>query len=770
MRRAVAPPFERNVSDVLKERAKALAESAIERALVAAGYEGVTLDRANLDAREVLRTRVRAARARRGIVSGQAVVFTGPGELGLRPVERILAGPAQVTVETLVTAVSPGTERAQWLRLPNAQPHFPYTPGYSGVGRVLAGGNEAMPVGSLVAIARLPHASVATVPASWATPVPDGVEPREAALVYLAIIAGYGVQRAGDVSGRRVCVVGAGTIGALALRMARLSAPSETIVVATSRAREEATLERGAGRFEVVAGAGAGAGAGGIDADVVIEATGDPQALRTAVSAAADGATIVLLGSSRGTTDAVPIAELQRRNLRMIGAHISCLATEAKRLDHDPFQAIASRFVGALATGDLRADDLVGDATDPRELGALYHRLADGTARAGYVDWACIPRDERVRVGSVLASPSLLPAHARVDATPAPAAPATGSLRFAVIGCGDIGGSNAKAVAAAGNAELTLSYDPVPELAAATAAKRGGSVAGSLEEAFDPSNVDAVLLSVPHDLHAPLVQRAAEAGLHVIVEKPLAVDLPSARSAIDAAAAAGVTLSVCFPFRYEPELRTARALVEAGALGEMRGSSLVFHADKADAYWLGGYSGRASSDWRQKKDRSGGGVLLMNMTHYIDFMRAIGGLEPQRVTAVARGDAGAEVEDAIAVTVEFAGGAIGSLVGSGSTRGRPENRFDLWGEHGSLRLEPDPAVFTTRAIDGVVPGRWCTLTSESDSSPRAVFVERFVDAVLTGREPDVTVADGFAVQAFVDAAYRSMAQGGAPVTIEELDR
>jgi UDP-N-acetyl-2-amino-2-deoxyglucuronate dehydrogenase len=748
---------------VLKERAKALAESAIERALVAAGYEGGELDRANLDARDVLRTRVRAARARRGIVSGQAVVFTGPGEPGLRPVERILAGEGQVTVETLVTAVSPGTERAQWLRLPNAQPRFPYTPGYSGVGRVLAGGDATRPIGSLVAVARLPHASVATVPVAWATPVPEGVEPAEAALVYLAIIAGYGVRRAGDIGGRRLCVVGAGTIGALALRMARLSAPGHTTVIATSRAREKAMLERGADAFRTAADAD------GVGAHIVIEATGDPQALRTAVAAAADGATIVLLGSSRGTTDAVPIAELQRRNLRMVGAHISCLATEAKRLDHDPFQDLAGAYIDALAGGSLRADDLVGDPADPRELGALYHRLADGTARAGYVDWTRIPRGERVRVGSVLAAPSLLPARARAVTAPVPDTTSAGSLRFAVIGCGDIGGSNAKAIAAAGNAELALSYDPVAELAASTAAKRGGRVAGSLDEAFDPSNVDAVLLSVPHDLHAPLIRRAAKSGLHVIVEKPLAVDLPSARAAIEATTAAGVTLSVCFPFRYEPELRTARALVEAGALGEVRGTALVFHADKADAYWLGGYSGRAASDWRGKKERSGGGVLIMNMTHYIDFMRSIGGLEPQRVTAVARGD-GSEVEDAIAVTVEFAGGAIGSLVGSGSTRGRPENRFDLWGEHGSFRLEPDPAVFTTRAIDGVAPGRWCSLASEDRSSPRAVFVERFADAVLAGREPDVTVADAFAVQAFVDAAYRSMAKGGEPVTIEELDR
>jgi UDP-N-acetyl-2-amino-2-deoxyglucuronate dehydrogenase len=750
---------------VLKERAKALAESAIDRALVAAGYEGTDLQRANHDAREILKTRVRAARTRRGIVSGRAVVFTGPGELGLRPVEHVLAGAAQITVETLVTAVSPGTERAQWLRLPNAQPAFPYTPGYSGAGRVLAGGAslDGVAIGSLVAVARLPHTSVATVPAAWATPVPEGVEPEEAALVYLAVIAGYGVRRAGVLDGVRVCVVGAGTIGALALRMARLSAPRETIAVAASRAREQAMLERGADAFRVASDAG------GIEAGVVIEATGDPQALRTAVAAAADGATIVLLGSSRGTTDAVPVAELQRRGLRLVGAHISCLATEAKRLDHDPFQAIAVTYLDALASGSLQVDDLIGEPTDPRELGALYHRLAAGTVRAGFLDWSRMPRAERVRVGTVLAAPTLLPARARVArAAPVPAIGSSGSLRFAVVGCGDIGDSNAKAIAAAGNAELVVSYDSVAALAAATAAKRGGRVASTLDEAFDPAAVDAVLLSVPHDLHAPLVRRAAEAGLHVIVEKPLAVDLPSARSAIDAAAAAGVTLSVCFPFRYEPALRAARSLVEAGALGAIHGTALVFHADKADAYWLGGFSGRAASDWRARRERSGGGVLIMNMTHYVDFMRHVGGLEPVHVAAVAREEPGAEVEDAISISVVFSGGAIGSLLGSASTRGRPETRFDLWGEHGSLRLEPDPAVFTTRAIDGVAPGRWCSLGADEDRSPRAVFVERFVDAVLEGREPDVTAADGFAAQAFVDAAYRSMARGGEPVTVEEL--
>ena len=77
-----------------------------------------------------------------------------------------------------MSAVSPGTERAQWLRLPNAQPDFPYTPGYCGAGRVIAAGEGVPgdPPGTLVAVARLPHASVGDGARRMGAPVPDGVD------------------------------------------------------------------------------------------------------------------------------------------------------------------------------------------------------------------------------------------------------------------------------------------------------------------------------------------------------------------------------------------------------------------------------------------------------------------------------------------------------------------------------------------------------------------------------------------------------------------
>ena len=126
------------------------------------------------------------------------IVVTGRGRAELRPFDRPLAAAGEVTVEVLASAVSPGTERAQWLRLPNAQPAFPYTPGYSGPAQVIACRADAgLTEGQSVAVpgCRTVHRPLCRPPGSLRSRM--GSRIAEAALVYLAIIAGYGVRRAG---------------------------------------------------------------------------------------------------------------------------------------------------------------------------------------------------------------------------------------------------------------------------------------------------------------------------------------------------------------------------------------------------------------------------------------------------------------------------------------------------------------------------------------------------------------------------------------------
>jgi 2-desacetyl-2-hydroxyethyl bacteriochlorophyllide A dehydrogenase len=745
----------------MSSRARGVAIAGIDRTLTSLGYRDSELLAAHADVVDWGRARIQAASSRTGIVTGSRIVVTGRGRAGLRRFDRPLAGPDQVTVEVIASAISAGTERAQWLRLPNAQPDFPYAPGYSAVGAVVAAGSESgLTASRLVAVARLPHASLGTVPAAWATPVPDGVDPAEAALVYLAIIAGYGVRRAALRPGERLCVIGAGTIGALAQRLAIRSEPGRVTVVARTRSREPSALAGGAGAFMT-----ADDDLDGIEAASVIEATGDPAALAAAVRAARPGGTVVLLGSPRGRTPAGALADAQRKGLRLAGAHISALATEARTADGDPFQQLALDFLEGLARADFGVADLVGEAVDPREAQLVYRRLARRELAAAHFDWRLLPERLRLERRSLVSVPRLPPRGPRLRPLPVRRPTPEPAMRFALLGCGDIGVHNARAISEARNAALSVCFDPAPGLAAQAAERFHATPTGDLGEALDPDRVDAAFICVPHDLHASLVEQAAGAGLQVVVEKPLAQDLDDARRAADAAERAGVALSVCFPFRYEPQIQLARALVADGALGAQRGASVAFHIDKPESYWLGGFSGRSQSDWRASRARAGGGVLIMNLTHYVDFIRYVAGAEPERVLAVARSAEGSEVEDSIALTIEFAGGGLGSIFGSASTPGAPPSGFELWGDLGTLRLEPDPAIYSERTLGTAPAATWVALPTEPEVDPRTRFVERFAEAVASGRPVDVSAADGLAVQALVDAAYRS-AESGDPEAVE----
>ena len=351
---------------------------------------------------------------------------------------------------------------------------------------------------------------------------------------------------------------------------------------------------------------------------------------------------------------------------------------EARKTGVDAEAEEARRFLDLLAEGRLQVADLVDVVVDPREAETFYRRLARGRNLVGArLDWSVLTPGEGENRTSTLRLPDMRARgtdshHACSRLAPEsddgdPFADAAGRLRIGLVGCGDVVGQNAGAIEVAPNVELVASYDPVVALAEDVAAEYGGDVEHSYEALLDRADVDAVLLSVPHHLHLPLGAAAATSGKHLIVEKPLANDLSSAVELVRAAEQADVVLSVCFPQRFEPAaVIAARRLVEQGALGDPMGVLLTFWADKPPSYWVGGYSGRAPSSWRESRQRqAGGGVLIMNLCHYVDLIRYVGGLEAELVLAQAQPeDAAAEVEGLVSVTVRYAGGAIGTLCAS----------------------------------------------------------------------------------------------------------
>ncbi len=109
-----------------------------------------------------------------------------------------------------------------------------------------------------------------------------------------------------------------------------------------------------------------------------------------------------------------------------------------------------------------------------------------------------------------------------------------------------------------------------------------------------------MLISVPHHLHAPLAIQAAEAGKHVLVEKPMATRHSDCVEMINAARHSGVRLSVCYTQRYDPRVQRAKRLIEAGAVGDLVATRILLGQYRGVDYWTSGLTGRTTGDWRSQ--------------------------------------------------------------------------------------------------------------------------------------------------------------------------
>lgn len=292
----------------------------------------------------------------------------------------------------------------------------------------------------------------------------------------------------------------------------------------------------------------------------------------------------------------------------------------------------------------------------------------------------------------------------------------------------------------------------------------------SLDEVLGDDSIDAVVIAVPHHLHADVTIRAAEAGKHVIVEKPLATTLADADAMIEACRRAGVALSVLFSYRYEPIVVRAKQLIDEGALGTLTGTHIQFMTEKPVRYWAEGYKGRVQSDWRGSWDKAGGGVLMMNVCHMLDYFAFITGLEPSHVYSTYSTELSpVEVEDSISVSIGYDGGAIGSVHASSLARGerwRSDER--IWGTHGSMQLTPDPRVYTMRSVNSLKPARWQKIRKLPPSSRVATYFDRFSQAVSRGEEPEVTGRDGRRNLELILGAYEA-ARTGTAVALGNLE-
>ncbi|HET7026372.1 MAG TPA: Gfo/Idh/MocA family oxidoreductase [Candidatus Limnocylindrales bacterium] len=351
--------------------------------------------------------------------------------------------------------------------------------------------------------------------------------------------------------------------------------------------------------------------------------------------------------------------------------------------------------------------------------------------------------------------------------------PTSPPLRLGIVGCG---GAALDVVAAAGRTNgvsIVAVHDRAQDLAADLAARTGAAVLPTLDTLLADSRVEAVYVALPHDLLAPVAEATLRAGRHVLVEKPVALEPAGIRVLAALAHERGLALGAMFELRYSGAAILARRLVRDGAIGSVRQVRIRTLIDKRPGYWDSGVTGRATDGWRGRRDRAGGGVVLMNSIHQLDLVAAMTGDRIVRMSGeIASTTEGVEVEDAAVGTFRLAGGALGSLAAAAHSPGsREDERIEIDGSLGRLDL-PDPyaggpaRLYVRRGWRGLEPGSWHDV-EPPPADPFGDLLTAFARAVRRGDPAPVGAAEAEAALAAVRALYRS-AETGRAVAISDL--
>ncbi|MEO8396145.1 MAG: Gfo/Idh/MocA family oxidoreductase [Chloroflexota bacterium] len=269
------------------------------------------------------------------------------------------------------------------------------------------------------------------------------------------------------------------------------------------------------------------------------------------------------------------------------------------------------------------------------------------------------------------------------------------------------------------------------------------------------ADVDIVDICVPTDFHRDLTVRAAQAGKHVVCEKPIALTLDDGRAMIAACEQAGVRLFIAHVLRFFPPYASAQAVVGAGQIGK----PAVIRLTRA------GYQPRkAQNNWFIDETRSGGMILDL-MIHDYDFARWLAG-DVQRVFAKsARAIRPEAPGDYVLVTLRFASGAIAHIEGGWAyPPGFFRTSMDIAGTEGVLEWSSDKSetVETHLAVQPAQQAAEVGLPPSLDSeTPFDVELRHFYDALVHDKPSSITTRDAMAALQIGLAARESVKTGRA---------
>lgn len=349
-------------------------------------------------------------------------------------------------------------------------------------------------------------------------------------------------------------------------------------------------------------------------------------------------------------------------------------------------------------------------------------------------------------------------------------------LRTALIGCGKVGQTHAQALSQLPESEFVAVCDAQPARAAAFAEQYRVQPFSSVPEMLRAANVEAVTICTPHPLHEEPCVQAAAAGVHILIEKPLASSLESCDRMLEATAKRNVQLGVISQRRLFEPVQRMKAAIDAGKIGRPILGTFAMYSWRDQAYY-------ESDPWRGKWATEGGGVLVNQSPHQLDLLQWFMG-EIDEVTGywANLNHPYVEVEDTAVALVRFRSGSLGSIVTSLSQRPGIHTKVHIHGSTGaSVGVQTDTGASFVAGVSKIaeppfndvwtIPGEE-HLLPEFLAADRELFtridatthyhqlqIQDFLQAIQSGRPPLVTGAEGRNVVAMFTAIYRSNVAG-----------
>ncbi len=350
---------------------------------------------------------------------------------------------------------------------------------------------------------------------------------------------------------------------------------------------------------------------------------------------------------------------------------------------------------------------------------------------------------------------------------------------FGIIGCGMIAEFHTKAINEIEGARLVATFDSVPGKAPRIAemAEKGECTPYEDLDAFlKHPGLDIVSVCTPSGVHMDPAVKVAQAGKHVVVEKPLEITLPRCDAIIDACNKAGVRLCAIFPSRFSAANLRLKEAIDAGRFGRLTlGDTYIKWWRTQEYYDSGGWRGTWALD--------GGGALMNQSIHNVDLLYWMMG-EVDKVIAMTDTLAHEriEVEDTAIAILKYKSGALGVIEAATSAYPGLAKRIEIHGDRGSARIDQDDITLwdfqekipsDNEIIAAMAKGSAYGGSGASD--PKGIThlghldqLTDFVRAIDENRAPLVDGRDGRKSVEIIRAIYKS-AREGVPVTLPLQD-